>query len=365
MTAPKSQTRTKEPNPPIILSEAEATKLRETFRATYISKDGMINHTAFDEKCRNIQNCKTKTICIEERKCKALCHESRRKFNQSNSSKFRRTTLETLCGILFDQSFSEWRKSFELSSSTAKTEDESTVSHNTHSTDNSNLHPSNHGDSPKLSSHGLSTIHTGKKFQDIAEEILTSAKAEVWFFNYSLEGTLSVNPDLYIDALKRGVNIKILFFDPENQNIKAFASTLGCTKEKTFSYCNISLRSVVKLMMDITENLGNSRNITDTQNLGSISVRLTENFPRLGAYIADPESENGKSYFVPSINQSLLEHLPILEFKNISNGAHTFYMKGIKKEWDLSPSIQTYLGKESHQTYLNEYPSLLHDYPVD
>lgn len=325
MATSKPRASRKAPDPFITISSEQRNTLRQAFCETF-RPSGQISHTAFNEECIRVNHCKTEHKCSKARKCKAFSTESRRKLVNNVSLQFRQSSLEALCQILFKTSFLEWHKSFT-------------------------------SPSPQLVK-----VHTHKTFQEIVTEALIDAKSEIWFFNYSLEGTLAVNPNLYAEALKRGANINILFLDPTSQNLQSLASTLGCTREATFSFCDQSLHHAVQLLKELTEIL-KDENTTTSPNLGSITIKLTQNPPRLGVYIADPESENGKAYIVPSVNQTLMEHLPIFEFRNTTKGVYTYYLQGIKKEWNLSSSIQNHLLEEPYQRYLNAYPSLLDDWP--
>ncbi|MBD2115186.1 MULTISPECIES: DUF5919 domain-containing protein [Cyanophyceae] len=319
-------------DPVITLSEEECERLRQDFRDTFAGA-GYVNHTSFIKKCIELKHCTQEDVCTAKT-CKAISHQTRRSFLSSTSVRFRQSTVEVLCKFLYQKSYFEWKQSIELLPPPAEPQQKTT------------------------SRSGFVQIHSKVEYYNQAVSILQQATEEVWLYDYSLEISLSPTEDEFLQCLHRGVSINVLFLNPESEQIPNLARLLNEEESILRNACKNSVVRALRRLKQFHSDL-ESRNKNYHR---AFNVRVTEDLPRLGAYLYDPEKSSGKSFFLPSVNRVPTMKLPIFEFQNLPEGVSSLYMKGIRKEWAAATTLHSFLTQNPH--HLEEhYPTFFLDYP--
>lgn len=255
-------------------------------------------------------------------------------FLASQTYCFRISKLDFLCQLLFGSSFAQWEalnSEHELPTTDSK-QGLSPVGF----VGNKRSHV--HTTSPFTS--GLIAIHESRPPGSLLEYLLTVARKEIWVCNYSLSHSLAIEQGRILDAVNRGVVIRLLFYSPLSQSLSFGAESIGLTPDIVKLTCTTTVSMVIKLMRHIQ---GHQRSSAETSVL---KVRMTDIFPRMGCYLCDPDDE-GTSFFVPSINRKMMLHLPVYEFSNLPNGVSQRYVEGLREEWNSATPFEDFLCSHS------------------
>jgi len=314
-------------DPFYLLPEQPYRQLMDKFRERYVLKDTILQATFkkdWNENAIGIKPVSTETV---------------RKFLASQTCTFRESTLEGLCHVLYYKKFEVWLNQFSLEQK------------------------------PRLVDRGLSSERGASKTEnfkghlsltpeDIVKNLLSSTSEEIWFFGTSLDRSLDVEKSIFIEALRRGVKISILFLNPKSDHLDILARELKLPVDEVSSRCSLTLTKTLELMRawrdEGEDNFRSER----------ICARITSNFPRMQCYISDPKNTSAKSFFIPTINKSASIRLPVLECRNTSAGIAARYFQCLQHEWRDSTPIQQLLinnpnslGEEDLETlkaYLSE-----------
>lgn len=308
-------------DPFYLLPEQPYRQLRDKFRELYVIKD-TIRQAEFkkdwEEKARGIKLVSTETV---------------RKFLSSQTCTFRESTLEGLCQVLYYKTFKTWRDQFSSEQKPYLVDRGSSSENGAGRTENFKGH--------------LSITP-----EDIVTSLLSSTLEEIWFFGTSLDRSLDVEKSLFIEALRRGVKISILFLNPESDRLDILARELKLPVNEVSSRCSLTLTKTLELMRAWRDE---GRDDFRSERL---RARITSNFPRMQCYISDPENTSAKSFFIPAINQSASIRLPVLECRNISEGIAAKYFQCLQQEWRDSTPIQKLLNNNPHSLGEEELETL-------
>ncbi|MBE9113986.1 hypothetical protein IQ273_31955 [Nodosilinea sp. LEGE 07298] len=321
-------------DPIVTLSEEECGRLRQDFRNTF-ARLGNVNHTSLTAKCIELKHCAQKDVC-KSKTCKALSHQSRRNLISNTSVRFRQSTVEFLCKLLYQKSYFEWKQSTELE-----------IDLEAIPIYIQNVPPS-----------GFVKINNPVDYYNQAVFILQEAMEEVWLYDYSLEISLGPTADHFQECLRKGVKINVLFLNPESEHISDFARLLDEEENILKNACE---NSVIRALRRLKQFHSDSKEHNENYHL-LFNVRVTEDLPRLGAYLYDPDRNGGKSFFLPSVNRIPTMRLPIFEFQNLPAGVSSIYMQGIRKEWEGATTLHNFLKQNTHFVE-NHYQTFFSDYP--
>lgn len=220
---------------------------------------------------------------------------------------------------------------------------------------------------------GVEEIFSSKSPQDILELIAEKKPQHIWFFGTHFNINLSCKQELLLQLLAEGTKLSFLFLNPlqtELTNIQH--SGFGVTTSDMQNSCKsglCNLIAVMKLWKDRTQESDYSTRIR---------AKITNNIPRIRAYIVDPDDNDATSYIIPYMNHLSAGESPVLACKNIEGGLSLRYFQGIKQEWDSTEtySIQHYIEKiKKHseleriekdvnfEEFIAKYSDFLKDYP--
>ncbi|NJL19578.1 MAG: hypothetical protein HC895_00175 [Leptolyngbyaceae cyanobacterium SM1_3_5] len=295
------------PDPLYILPEKTYWQLKDDFREKYVSKNTILQalfKRDWEEKAKGI---------------KPISNEAVRKFLCSQTYTFRESTLEGLCQVLYYKKFQVWLRRFSPEQKPRLVDRRLSSKNRASQTENFKGH--------------LSLAP-----ESIVEGLLSSASEEIWFFGASLDRSLDVGKDLFVEALSKGVKMNILFLIPENNHLDILARELNLSVNEVSTRCSLTLTKTLELMKawrdEGAENFRSER----------ICARITNNFPRMQCYISDPKNTSAKSFFIPTISKSSSIRLPVLECHNVSEGIAAKYFQCLQHEWRDSTLIQQFLS---------------------
>ena len=220
---------------------------------------------------------------------------------------------------------------------------------------------------------GVEEIFSSKSPQKILELIAEKKPQHIWFFGTHFNINLSCKQELLLQLLAEGTKLSFLFLNPlqtELTNIQH--SGFGVTTSDMQNSCKsglCNLIAVMKLWKDRTQ---------ESEYFTRIKAKITNNIPRIRAYIVDPDDNDATSYIIPYMNHLSAGESPVMACKNIERGLSLRYFQGIKQEWDSDRtySIQHYVEKIKKHTelqkiekdvnfeeFIAKYSDFLKDYP--
>lgn len=172
-------------------------------------------------------------------------------------------------------------------------------------------------------------------FPLIGNSIL-EAKKEIWFFGTNFRISLPDYQDMIIGKILEDNSFAVYFlvFNYNNDRLAELADDFSQTEQELRRECVDGLKSLLSLKNKL---VNDSKNSSMTN---QISIRLSNSFPRMRAYIFDPNEQKQYSIFIPYINAVDSPYLPAYLCKNVNDGISKAYFAGIKREWSRSISIE-------------------------
>lgn len=257
-----------------------------------------------------------------------------RNFRKSISRSFEWPLLNAICLLIYSQSLDDWKEQYMREN----------------------------GESPFLPAEKSPQRRTSEtvKFYfkpypsslNFLEKVLKGANREVWIFGTSL-GTDIGNTAEFYRALKRGVTIRILSFNPESARLDDLAKELNVALDVAANYCKSSVFKALELMDYWHREAGS------THNPDLIRFRLTNNFPRMCCYVADPGVDGSPAFFVPTMNNITSTYLPGFACSRFEGGLADIYFECLRKEWGQATPIQKIASQclpEELQRIVEKYP---------
>lgn len=220
---------------------------------------------------------------------------------------------------------------------------------------------------------GVEEIFPSKSPQEILELIAEKKPQHIWFFGTHFNINLSCKQELLLQLLAEGTKLSFLFLNPLQTELTNLQhSGFGVTTSDMQNSCKsglYNLIAVMKLWKDRTQ---------ESDYFTRIKAKITNNIPRIRAYIVDPDNNDATSYIIPYMNHLSAGESPVMACKNIEKGLSLRYFQGIKQEWDSDQtySIQHYIEKikkhseleriekdVSFEEFIAKYSDFLKDYP--
>src|ERR1041385_5085818 len=142
--------------------------------------------------------------------------------------------------------------------------------------------------------------------------------------------TLREHEESILDALARGVDIKILAVDQNTTNFSYIVADFGQTDEELRGECERSMQSTKKILEKWR------RLPAEGHRKGRFEVRLTKLVPRSRCYFFDPELPDEVAYAVMYMNNVDSRKLPGFLLKSTPNGLSRYLLESFKLSWDLA-----------------------------
>jgi hypothetical protein len=168
---------------------------------------------------------------------------------------------------------------------------------------------------------------------DVDPEIAQS-KQEIWFFGTDFNITAGERRDRLLQKLSEGVNVKYLIFDPYSNHLDELATDFNQSPGELRAECEKGLQSLSEL-----ETEWKKRSATVTRP-GELEVRVFNTHPHARFYIFDPDRDDGKTFFIPYVNDVNSPNAPGYLLQNIPKGVFHQYFDGIRKLWASSMTLE-------------------------
>jgi hypothetical protein len=170
---------------------------------------------------------------------------------------------------------------------------------------------------------------------------IAQSREEIWFFGTDFNISAGERRDLLLKALSNGININYLIFDPKSSHLDDLADDFNQTPAELRSECEKGLASIVELQKQW------QRTSLSAARPGELQVRVFERHPHARFYIFDPGRTDGKTLFVPYINDINSPNVPGYLLQNVPKGVFQQYFGGIRKLWEKSETLQQHLSNPS------------------
>lgn len=159
------------------------------------------------------------------------------------------------------------------------------------------------------------------------------ARHDIWFFGTDFHISTGDRKRALLDALKRGVNVHYLIFDPSSPELARLARDFGQSEESLRRECMLgfsNLNDLASAWSDIS---------AQTATPGELQVRIFDVTPRGRVYVFDPGDDRGRTFLVPYVNNVNSSELPGFLLENTDRGVYRSYFAGVAKLWKLSKPI--------------------------
>lgn len=186
----------------------------------------------------------------------------------------------------------------------------------------------------RRSTPAIEVVENHNRQLDYANEIIESARDELWFSGTHFKITLDNQQDILAAAVLRGVDLHFLMCDPESASLKTFASTLRHDPDGLA----VEIRSAVKeahRLDDRVRELARSRAKSGSVSRGEIFVRLYSQVPQGRLYMCDPGTSRFRLLYLPYLNLQVGTNAPAYAFRGASPAAKV-YVAATKNHWQHS-----------------------------
>lgn len=186
-----------------------------------------------------------------------------------------------------------------------------------------------------------------KKSADYQAEVgrdIKQAAHEIWFFGTNFHISTVDRSDAILDALKRGVRVRYLVYNPFSERLPALAHDFDQTPAELSSECRNALQS----LLGLRKRWQQARTTTATP--GELEIRVFEATPRARLYVFDPDEKSGFTLLVPYINSVNSPQLPGFLLQNLESGVYADYFAGLRKTWGEADRLDDL--ERSHPEYL-------------
>jgi len=161
-------------------------------------------------------------------------------------------------------------------------------------------------------------------------EPIDAAKHDIWFFGTNFHISTGDRRKAIIDALKRGVNVHYLIFDPSSAELTRLARDFGQSEDSLRRECALGLAN----LNDLARAWSSISAQTPTP--GELQIRVFDVTPRGRVYVFDPGDDRGRTFLVPYVNNVNSTELPGFLLENIDRGVYRSYLAGVMKLWSSS-----------------------------
>jgi hypothetical protein len=149
-----------------------------------------------------------------------------------------------------------------------------------------------------------------------------------------------------LKKLSTGVRVRYLIFDVYSPFCDRVAKDFDQSPIQFRTECLSGLQSLVALRTAWQAVSSKS------PHPGDLEIRFYNITPRARIYFFDPGRPEGRSYFVPYVNNINSPELPGFLLQNVDTGVYGDYLSGIEKLWQQSktPDFDTYLANHPELT---------------
>jgi len=170
--------------------------------------------------------------------------------------------------------------------------------------------------------------HHSNDYLSELDRPIHEARHEIWFFGTDFYISAGERREALLEALRRGVHIRYLVFDPASPKLPQLARDFGQTEGELRSECAKSMESLRELARVWREEARRS------PTPGELELRLFDVTPRGRLYVFDPAIPGGHSFLVPYVNGANSSELPGFFLRNIETGVYKAYFSGVERLWN-------------------------------
>lgn len=177
--------------------------------------------------------------------------------------------------------------------------------------------------------------HSNDFLAQIEPEI-NNAQQEIWFFGTDFNITAGERRDQLLRKLSSGVNVRFLIFNPRSSHMAELARDFSQTPGELQAECDKGLDSLIELQQ---EWLARSKSV---QSPGELQIRVFEVHPHARFYVFDPKRSDGRTMFIPYVNDVNSTNAPGYLIENAETGIFKPYFAAVQKLWSESATLQQF-----------------------
>ena len=167
---------------------------------------------------------------------------------------------------------------------------------------------------------------------------IANSQQEIWFVGTDFNISAGEQRDSLLKVLSKGINVHYLIFDPKSGHLDDLAADFNQTPDELRSECEKGLASIVELQRE-----WQNRSLTATRP-GELRVKIFDTHPHARFYVFDPGRVEGKTFFVPYINDVNSPNAPGFLLQNVPKGVFHQYFGGIQKLWETAETLDQHLN---------------------
>jgi hypothetical protein len=168
--------------------------------------------------------------------------------------------------------------------------------------------------------------------------LLDKAQKELLFVGVTLYRSPQETRRSIIEALNRGVKVRLLVADPYGSWYKANASMFGSSEEELREETLATIRGYARILAEMPS--------TPSYNQAPLELRLVNRVFPNAFYFYDPDSSNGHLIMVARSFDINSPEMPGFHFAKIAGGVLDTYFQSCKELWDKATPYENW--KKQH-----------------
>ena len=168
------------------------------------------------------------------------------------------------------------------------------------------------------------------------QNYIAGAKDEIWLTGISFYLTLPQHKEHLLEALRRGVDVRILIYDPLSPNLSEVAAGFSQTPQQLAAESDVTISNLQEIYQAWKSH---------PTSAARFEVRLFQAPPRARLYIFDRRNEDGFTYFIPHVDDQNTPNLPGFLIRNVRTGIGPAYFEGIDRVWRRSTPFEEFLPR--------------------
>ncbi len=169
---------------------------------------------------------------------------------------------------------------------------------------------------------------------------IRSTKREIFFSGTNFHITTVDNRTALLERLSQGVNVKYLVFNPYSPILETVARDFDQTPVELRSECMLGLTYLLELKNRWDK-------IKHLSKAGDLQIRMYNEFPRVRAYVFDPDNEHSECFLIPYLHHINSTDLPAFQFKNSDDGVFNEYYNSMKELWKRSVDMDVIMAEQA------------------
>lgn len=179
------------------------------------------------------------------------------------------------------------------------------------------------------------------EYQPDLTHYMNNAHDELFMVAVNLFVTLPHQQDELVKCIRKGLNVKILIFDPNSPNLPE----LAISGERDATGVRNNCLDTIKRLRIIQKRVLNDA--VASEHTGSLQIKVFKNVLHMRTYFFDPRSSHGVMLINPYVNAAAFQETPAFLFRDPQSLPYSNYLSAMNILWQRSTDFDSYIKSNS------------------